>query len=191
MFLNCRMLVLQARSEFNPRTYPHLTNIRSIMPKEMLINLPELQGPMYMPPDVFNPFLHPPPGEVDVLNIVENGVDFQPVFEPRYTEEFYRSDTTIKKVYQKPGKGIYPSFFAGHDLCDGTLDSWCNKGWTNECMLYGHNDGRTGTLRPCLLVGSWNWDTAHAYREYFHQTGLFLDSFSGWLILNIPKVKLG
>ena len=151
------MFVFQGRTEFNPRTYPTLTNIRTIMPKEMLNTLPELSWPLYSPPDVFNPYIHPPPGEIDVLNIVQNGIEFQPVFDPRYTDEFYHSESTITKVYQKPGKGIYPSFYTGHDLCDGTLDSWCNRGWTNDCMLYAHNDGRTGeeTIRLfwCHSVG--------------------------------------
>jgi hypothetical protein len=134
------------------------------MPKEMLDNIPPLRNPLYLPPDVFNPYLHPPPGEIDVLNIVENGIDFLPVLDPPYAEEFFKSESTITNVYQKPGKGIYPHFYTGSDGCDGTLDSWCDRGLDNNCMLRAHNDGRNG---------------------------FFFDSLSGWLIVNIPKVKRG
>ena len=45
---------------------------------------------IYNLPDVFNPDLRPPIGEVDVLKIVEAGSDFEPVFVPQYTH-FYGS----------------------------------------------------------------------------------------------------
>ena len=145
LFVSIPLHSPQARSEFTPRAYPHLTNIRSIMPKEMLANLPPPEEPIYNPPDIFNPYLHPPPGEVDVLSIVENGLEFLPVLDPSHAEEFYQSTSTITELYHTPGKGIYPSVYVGSDYCDGTLDSWCDRGADNTCMLRAHNDGRTGT----------------------------------------------
>jgi len=53
---------------------------------------------------------------------------------------------------------------AGDDFCDGSVDSFCDRGAGNGCLLYGHNDGRNGLL---------------------------FDGYSGWLVMNLPKVKNG
>jgi hypothetical protein len=56
-------------------------------------------------------------------------------------------------AYQKPGA----------DLCDATLDSFCDQGPANDCLVYGHNDG-------------WN--------------GIYYDGFTGWIIMK-PRIKYG
>jgi hypothetical protein len=134
------------------------------MPKQMLQKLPPLSYVIYQPPDVFNPYMHPPPGAVDLLNIVENGPAFVDVMYIPYAEQFYHSATNITTTYQSPGKGVYPHLITGPDGCDGTLYSWCNRGGDNTCLLSAHNDQRTGFI---------------------------FDSFSGWVIVNVPKVKRG
>ena len=63
-----------------------------------------------------------------------------------------------------PGLGIALGTVAGDEFCDGTVDSFCNKGKTNNCLLYNHNDGRNG---------------------------LNFDGYSGWLLFNLPKVENG
>ena len=48
--------------------------------------------------------------------------------------------------------------------CDGSPVSWCHRTDNNNCLMYGHNDGRPN------LVG---------------------DGLSGWVIITIPEVKEG
>lgn len=117
---------------------------------------------VYQPPEVFNPTIHPPLGEIDVLNIVEAGPEFKSVMDPQIYKDYYE---TVKdhSVILKPGKGTSLHTYNGADRCDGTIDSWCNRGPTNQCLMYGHNDGRNG---------------------------LYIDGYSGWLIFK-PLVKLG
>ena len=156
----------KARTEFTPRAYPSVSSLRSIMPPEMQANLPmerEAKA-VYEPPDVYNPTLHPPPGEVDVLSIVEGGLDFEAVNDPVY-EDFYDPVTNHSPLSQVPAKGLgWTTWKANVDQCDGSVDSWCGRGRDDNCLLYGHNDGRNGFQ---------------------------FDGYSGWIMLTIPKVKLG
>lgn len=48
--------------------------------------------------------------------------------------------------------------------CDGSPVSWCHRTDNNDCLMYGHNDGRPN------IVG---------------------DGLSGWVIITIPEVKEG
>jgi hypothetical protein len=134
------------------------------MPPEMLANINQANKNEYEAPDVFNPKLHPPPGAIDVLNIVEAGVDFKSVLAPDYTTEYYKKPTFANPPKVPVGKGITLETKIGDTYCDGTVDSFCNRGGDNKCLLYGHNDGRHG---------------------------LVFDSFSGWMVMNVPDVKNG
>lgn len=116
---------------------------------------------IYDAPDVFNPNLHPPTGAVDVLNIVEAGTPFTPVLVPDYTH-FYPKPKFEKEPLLPIGKGYYLDTNAG--FCDGSVDSWCKRQADNKCQLYGHNDGRKGIL---------------------------MDSYCGWMVINLPEVKYG
>ena len=158
----------QARTEFTPRHAPTFSNIRAIMPPEQqkAIQLPQDFRNIYKAPDVFNPDLHPPKGAIDVLNIVEAGsVPFPNIIIPDYVSKFYQAPLTKHtRSEQPPGLGIALGTVAGDEFCDGTVDSFCNKGKTNNCLLYNHNDGRNG---------------------------LNFDGYSGWLLFNLPKVENG
>ena len=111
------------------------------MPPEQRALVGSSEDSVYQPPDVFNPNLHPPPGEVDVLNIVEAGVDFTSTLNPSYAQ-LYKMPKFSKPPTVPIGKGISLDQYAGDAGCDGSVDSWCNRGKTNNCLLYGHNDGR-------------------------------------------------
>mmetsp|Transcript_27829 Transcript_27829/g.77976 ORF Transcript_27829/g.77976 Transcript_27829/m.77976 type:complete len:879 (+) Transcript_27829:229-2865(+) len=154
-------LPMKARSEWSPRPYPDLTSMRSIMPKEQ-VDLIDPPPPVSYQSDVFNPVLHPPPGEVDVLNIVANGPEFREVLKPHYESYYYNKVAGLDKPKQKPGKGHILTHPSG--ICDGTLDSFCKRDAKNDCLLNAHNDARSG---------------------------IFTDSVSGWLLWNIPKVENG
>lgn len=61
------------------------------------------------------------------------------------------------------GKGCQAKSQYGDPFCDGSVDSFCSRG-ESGCMLYGHNDGRSG---------------------------IAFDGYSGWLVMNIPDLKHG
>jgi hypothetical protein len=132
------------------------------MPPEQLKYVNEPPENAYEAPDVFNPYVHPPKGEIDVLSIVEAGPDYRPIMAPSYLDRYDSSTPGLTTMTQEPGKGTYLETKCGY--CDGSLDSFCGHCTGSTCLLYGHNDGRHG----------------------FH-----IDSKSGWLVLNVPKVKHG
>lgn len=133
------------------------------MPPEMLAEINKPGRNSYEGRDVFNPVLHPPEGAIDVLSIVEAGVDFKSVLYPDY-RSFYRTPTNSKPPFDTIGRGNHLATVAGDEYCDGTVDSTCDRSRGNSCLLSGHNDNRNGIMY-------------HAY--------------SGWLFFNIPDLKYG
>jgi hypothetical protein len=154
---------LKGRTEFTPRAYADLTSLRTIMPAAMKEIVGEPEPSAYEPPDVFNEFIHPPLGNIDVLNIVEAGPDFKSVMDPQIYRDFYDETPKDNSMIMKPGKGVCLHTKIAADLCDGTIDSFCDRGPGNACLLYGHNDGRNGH---------------------------YIDGYSGWAIYK-PTIKLG
>jgi hypothetical protein len=152
---------MKGRTEFTPRAYATFSSIRTLMPTEQAILVNPPNPNIYEPPDVVNPTIHPPLGEIDVLNIVESGPAFQSVMDIKYTD--YYETPSDHTTIMKPGKGIWLNAKAGSDGCDGTIDSWCDRGKDSTCLLFGHNDNRGG---------------------------LWYDSYSGWMVLK-PKIKYG
>eukprot|EP00525_Craspedostauros_australis_P011597 CAMPEP_0198114858 /NCGR_PEP_ID=MMETSP1442-20131203/6112_1 /TAXON_ID= /ORGANISM="Craspedostauros australis, Strain CCMP3328" /LENGTH=295 /DNA_ID=CAMNT_0043772257 /DNA_START=412 /DNA_END=1299 /DNA_ORIENTATION=- len=131
------------------------------MPPEELQYINPPPPSFYMPPDVFQPRLHPPKDDIDVLTIIEGGPSFRPNRDPIHM------DTSMNEVSNLPaatdiGKGTYLHSIAGY--CDGTMYSWCDKSDGQECLLSRHNDRRNG---------------------------LAFDGKSGWMVFNVPKVKHG
>jgi hypothetical protein len=136
----------------------------------------------YDPPDVDNPYLHvhlSDASAVDVLAIVENGVDFQPsiarITEAAKSEQAYSLAQQAATAAQTTGKSVNPAIQGGFgwelhsvasDNCDGTYDSFCNRGPANDCLLAGYNDGKYGLL---------------------------FDGYSGWMVfsLNMAYNKQG
>lgn len=155
---------LKARTEFTPRAYPAFTSIRTLMPPEMLAQINDPLPNIYDPPDVFNPSLHPPEGDVDVLSIVEAGVPFPSILAPSYAQRVYAQPKFAKPPQVPVGKGIVLETKAGDEFCDGSLHSFCNRGEDNSCLLSAHNDGRNGFK---------------------------FDSLSGWIVMNIPDLLHG
>jgi hypothetical protein len=88
---------LKGRTEFTPRAYAAFSSIRTPTPKEQtkLANRCE-------PPDVYNPAIRPPLGEIDVLNIMD----------PKNTG--YYATASDHYMIMKPGKRIWR---------DGMIDS--------------------------------------------------------------------
>lgn len=135
------------------------------MHPDMRGNINDATPNMYEPPDVFNPSLHPPEGEIDVLSIVELGVPFQSLLGPNYAEGVYRRPTFSNPPSVIPfGKGTLLDTAAGDDYCDGSVDSWCKRAAYESCLLRAHNDGRNGLL---------------------------LDGLSGWIVMTIPDLLHG
>jgi hypothetical protein len=155
---------VKARTEFTPRAYPSLSNIRTLMAPEMVSTIPQPERPIYEPPEVFNQDLHPPAGAVDVLNIVEAGVDFRSTLNPDYATNYYKKPKFAAPNKMPYGKGVGIDQRAGDNYCDGSVDSFCGKGPKDTCLLAGTNDERSG---------------------------LMIDGYSGWTVLNLPDVKYG
>jgi hypothetical protein len=82
---------------------------------------------------------------------------------PSYLD-FYSEDIKVEASSIPPGKGVQLQTMEADYNCDGVIGSFCNRGQNNKCLLSGHQDGRNG---------------------------LMFDSFSGWIKLNLPKVKEG
>ena len=153
---------VKARTEFTPRAHPDHTNIRTLMPPGQAEHVNDPPVAVYQAPDVFNKNLHPPDGAVDVLSIIEAGIPYAPVLVPDYTTAFYpkpKFESGAPTV--PPGKGYHLASAAG--FCDGSVDSWCNRADGQDCLLYGHNDGRYGIL---------------------------MNSYCGWMVTNLPAVKV-
>jgi hypothetical protein len=181
---------LQSRSEFTPRYNPSVSSIRSIVKQG--VSLPKPPKNMYDPmSEPHLTVLDPPSSSVDVLSIVENGIDFVPnrirteilagYYAPlrrRHLQEGQPPESaTAPQSYEnyeaerkpitsglEPGQGWYLKTKSAPDNCDGSYDSFCGRSWDNDCLLSGHNDMRGG---------------------------LGFDSFSGWLIMNLENVKHG
>jgi len=152
---------VKARVEFTPRAYPDFTNIRTLMPPSQAEHINDPPETIYEAPDVFNKDLHPPAGAVDVLNIIEAGVPYTSILVPDYTH-FYPKPKFEKDPILPVGQGYYLNTYAG--TCDGSVDSWCNKQADAKCLLYGNNDGRKG---------------------------IYMDSYCGWMVTNLPEFKHG
>ena len=160
---------MQARSEHTPRYDPARTSLRSII--KATASPVGLTPSVYDPPDVFNPNLHAPVGSIDVLGIVESGVDFVPnlgrirrrtSLAPANSVPPTGGSSVNPEI--KPGKGWDLSQIAGTDMCDGEYDSWCKRSNDQSCLLYGHNDNR-GALQ--------------------------FDGLSGWGIFELPNLREG
>jgi hypothetical protein len=150
-------------------------------------------GNIYLGPDVYNPALEPPEGQVNYLAIIEN--DVHPPTDEKHIRRQLRSSnvtdsspslplsTTTNDVLM-PAAVISQStrhrqLLQEHNLtigrgwalhiskddvpCNGTYDSECGRTPTTACLLSGQNDGKGG---------------------------LVFDSLSGWLLLRF-KVQHG
>jgi hypothetical protein len=157
--------ILHARSEFTPHAYPNLTSLRSLMPPEMLEHINLQDENVYGPPDVRIPLFDPHRrGVLTSCRLWKNGSDYAPLLAPTafaFYHDAMRPGITTS-LWMRPGKGI--SLKTREGFCDGTVDSFCRGGPGQTCLLRGHNDGRGG---------------------------LVFDSYSGWLILNLPRVRNG
>lgn len=169
---------LQARSEFTPRYNPAMTSIRSIIKEGVFV--PKTPKNLYDPPEPHIDLFDAPYPYVDIVSVVENGFDFVP---NRMRTEYLagqhratrrRSLGESAESYEpvrvpvmsglEPGQGWTLQTKSAPDNCDGSYDSFCGRSWDNDCLLSGHNDMRGG---------------------------LAFDSYSGWLILNLEKVRHG
>lgn len=164
---------LHGRTEFTPRATPDQTSIRSLIKPGCYVPTPKKN--IYDPPDVHNPNLDAPDGTVDLISIVENGIDFLPnrariesiSKERRMAEHVHPKMDSHRELSNPdiiPGQGWGLSSFSAPDNCDGSYDSFCGRDESNTCLLYGHNDNRGGLL---------------------------FDGYSGWLILNLDDFKHG
>lgn len=153
----------QGRTEFTPRADPEKTSLRT------LLKTGEYEPTigdkiLYNGPDVRNPMFDIPEGHVDVLAILNNGRTFPDGSRRELADEEQVRGEERRRLDSEiiPGKGYQLKHPAGY--CDGTYNAVCGRTAQNPCLLNGHHDARGGLM--------------------FHE-------YSGWIVMNIPKVKEG
>jgi hypothetical protein len=180
-----------AKSEMTPRYNPVDTSIRSIIKQGVFV--PKVPPNIYDPPEPHIAAFDAPDDQLDLLSILENGVDFVPNRARQEVLLGYRrpgrhrfladtnatmanASSNMPVVEQQlpvrkpitsglePGQGWSISTKSASDNCDGTWDSFCGRSADNDCLFNGHNDVRGG---------------------------LGFDSYSGWLIVNLYDVRHG
>lgn len=158
----------KGRTEMLPRHNPRWTSIRSIIKHDEYF--PEPPPNLYDPPDTRMPNLEVPKGAVDYVNIVENGVDFvssparKRAVADRLVHRKLSNQPYIRVSNLTYGIGWSLLTKSAADNCDGTYDSFCGRSKGDNCLLYGHNDDRGG---------------------------IFMDSLSGWIVMNLENVEQG
>ena len=163
-------LPLRGRTEFTPRLNAHATSIRSLIKGGTVPQ--QVEPNLYDPPDVHNSKLDE--GEVDLVNILENGVDFVPLLGRKRRIQERQLHEQRTKQWQSQGSSFNPDIQPGlgwrldtrsaPDNCDGSYDSFCGRSNSEVCLLSGHND---------------------------YRGGLHFDGVSGWLILTLPQLRHG
>jgi len=116
---------------------------------------------LYEGPDVRNPMFDIPDGQLDVLAVLNNGRKFHGDNQRRQLAVDASLERRVNDEIA-PGKGFALNHPVGY--CDGTYNAICGRSVDSDCLLYGHHDGRGG-LR-------------------FHE-------YSGWIVMQVPKVKHG
>lgn len=170
---------LNGRTEHTPRANPDQTNIRSILtPSNIDGYVPQVEEELlYEPPDVEIPALQVPEESVNVRVVASLGS----TPESRDLEEHRASND--RELYKKqPSRKLSSSVssFSSRSLiqvgrgtsiyehpsgyCDGSYESWCQRGKESRCLLSGHNDRRGG---------------------------LMMDALSGWVVLTLKDFKEG
>lgn len=118
---------------------------------------------LYDGPDVRNPMFDIPQGQLDILAILNNGRKFDSASE-RQRRSAVEMPMERRFVSDEivPGKGYQVDHPVGY--CDGSYNAICQRSADSDCLLYGHHDGRGG---------------------------LRFNEFSGWIVMDVPKVENG
>jgi len=179
---------MNGRTEFAPRANPHKTSLTSLLKPSTDGYIPESTETMlYQGPDVPNPMLMIPEGQIDVEAIVVNRrrklsgeLDLFKPFNPielkqslwQQNDNKNDSSTFFTRNQQllrrrdlgeiRMGKGWVVDKKIGD--CDGTSTGICGREPSNPCLLYGHMD---------------------------HRGGIIGDALSGWLVFELPKIENG
>lgn len=164
---------LKARSEYTPRANPAETSLRTILKPGPDGFVPIIEEKMlYDGPDLPNPYLKVPHGEIDTAEIagLRRRLDSRPINSFQDQENYFRDSnrwfhSNIRSRYLdiNAGKGWqFSRVLPGN--CDGTYDAICGRLPSSDCLLDGHMDSRGGILG---------------------------NELSGWLVFNVPEIKEG
>jgi len=175
---------LQGRTEFTPRSNPSENSITSILKATPDGYVPTLSDQMlYEGPDVPNPDLKVPKGEIDVRAIVINRRrelqrrekdyfnfkihhEIMDTNEKSKVEKTYIPQSNLRRRTDSneiiPGKGWELQTLPGN--CDGTATGICGRQPSSNCLLYDKMDEKGG------LIGN---------------------ALSGWLVMNVSNMTQG
>lgn len=183
---------MKGATEYTPRQNPHMTSIAAMAKPAPDGSIPvNLIKPVWEGPEPPDPCLQIPEGEVDVYSIItgrrrlerdtnltreKNNIIVPPRSSfpgPSNKETAYHyhgeQASSPSNTSRRLDTGIVPG--RGWEItgapignCDGTFDTDCNFGDKSDCLFSNYNSGRGAV------------------------TG---NEFSGWLVLNIPEIKVG
>jgi hypothetical protein len=128
---------------------------------------------LYEGPDAHNTCFHLPEGAIDVFDVVSTRrrLSSGPSSTVEDRNEIKAFNIHLNGAYNRslegsdiiPGKG-WEVWGEPQGVCDGTYDAVCGRSTDNDCVLYGHHDGRGD------IIGN---------------------EFSGWLVLTLQDVTEG
>lgn len=167
---------MKAKTQYSPRAHFNASALTTIIKPTLDGYVPKNEKKLlYEGPDAHNTCFDIPEGEVDVLNVAagrrklgEEGlqsmipIDVSKVHDS--STEY--STTSLSRGLEetiKPGKG-WEVWGEPPGYCDGTYNAACGRWTKDECVMYGHHDGRGA------VIGN---------------------EYSGWLVMNLWDLKEG
>eukprot|EP00814_Leptocylindrus_danicus_P000850 CAMPEP_0116031158 /NCGR_PEP_ID=MMETSP0321-20121206/17329_1 /TAXON_ID=163516 /ORGANISM="Leptocylindrus danicus var. danicus, Strain B650" /LENGTH=993 /DNA_ID=CAMNT_0003506193 /DNA_START=61 /DNA_END=3042 /DNA_ORIENTATION=+ len=174
---------MKGRTQFTPRTNPDESSLLSIMKDFQPNSTKYSKELLYEGPDVPNPSLAIPEGEIDVRLIASTGKSDLNLVNHRNRNRAKRKHRKLASAFLSSTSSTlarnrnlaapqieqsslwYPTDGLEVGFCDGSTDSYnCKRNAQNDCLLYGHNDDRQG------IMG---------------------DGYSDWVVFNLHDVTEG
>jgi len=165
---------MKAKTQYTPRSNFHDSSLTSIIKPTSDGYVPKNEKTMlYEGPDEHNTCFDIPQGEIDVFNVVigrrQLNEEIQSLNLPDMSK--IRDSMKVNTASSKrnlensvtPGKG-WEVWGEPPGLCDGTYNATCGRWKEDECVLYGHHDGRGA------VIGN---------------------ELSGWLVMTLKDLKEG
>jgi len=167
---------MKAKTQYTPRAYLNASALTSIIKPTLDGYVPKNEKKLlYEGPDAHNTCFDIPEGEVDVLNVAagrrklgEEGLQSRIPIDVSKVDDSSTEDktTSLSRGLEetiKPGKG-WEVWGEPPGLCDGTYNGMCGRWTKDECVMYGHHDGRGA------VIGN---------------------EYSGWLVMTLNDLKEG
>jgi len=163
---------MKAKTQYTPRANFYDTALTSIIKPTPDGYVPKNEKTtLYEGPDEHNTCFDIPEGEIDVFNVVTgrrqlSEESLSPPDMLKVDDSMKANTTPLTRNLEDsitPGKG-WEVWGEPPGLCDGTYNATCGRWTKDECVMYGHHDGRGA------VIGN---------------------EFSGWLVMTLKDLKEG